>query len=94
MTKSFPCNAPGLTLQLWLAESTSTVAPKSRNISTVISMWGIEGSNPPWCFAMIPLSKLGATRSNADKNWLDALASIVNAPPGIEPVPRTVNGKL
>ena len=57
-------------------------------------MWGIEGSNPPWCFATIPLSKLGATKSKADKNWLEALASIVNAPPGIDPVPLKVNGKL
>ena len=42
----------------------------------------------------MPFSKLGATNNSADKNWLEALASIVRAPPGIFPFPCNFKGKL
>ena len=85
ITKSTPCNGPGSTRHVLLAESTVTVAPKSRSICTVISICGIEGSAPPECLTVIPLLMLGATSKSADKNWLDALASMVSSPPGIAP---------
>ena len=50
------------------AESTSTVAPKKRNISTVMSMCGIDGSAPPTCLTVMPFVMLGPINRSADKN--------------------------
>ena len=94
ITKSFPWSTPALTLQVCAAGSTVTSAPKSRSIATVISMCGIDGSAPPRCVTVIPSSILGATRRSADRNWLDALASIVSAPPLTFPRALITIGKL
>ena len=50
------------------AASTSTEAQKKRNISTVISMCGIDGSAPPTCLTVMPLVMLGPINKSADKN--------------------------
>ena len=63
-----PLSGPGSTFQVFAAESTVTVAPKSRSICTVISMCGIDGSVPPTCLTVMPLVILGATSRSADKN--------------------------
>ena len=81
--KSRPCKAPGFTLQLLASLSTLTTPPKSRSISTLISICGIEGRAPPLCITVIPFLKLDPTNKSAERNWLDALASIVITPPGI-----------
>ena len=57
-------------------------------------MCGIDGSAPPTCLTVMPFVMLGPINKSADKNWLEALASISSAPPGISPVPFKVNGKL
>ena len=57
-------------------------------------MCGIDGSAPPTCLTVMPFVMLGPINKSADKNWLEALASISSAPPGISPVPFKVSGKL
>ena len=54
----------------------------------------MDGSEVPIWRAIRPFFILGATSNSADKNWLDALASITNSPPGISPLPCKTIGKL
>ena len=76
----------GSTRQVLGSES-STTAPASRSVSTVIRMCGSLGTGlPSWC-TVTPSSYRAPASSSAEMNCEDAEASIVTDPPRTRPRP-------
>ena len=82
---------PGATVQD-SSPDRSTATPAERSICTVISMCGIDGSDPPRCATVTPRSNRAADSSRPETNCEDPDASMVTPPPRSAPVPRRVNG--
>ena len=92
--KSPRFSRPGSTTQ-WSGRApapTSTDAPASRSIRTVISMCGSDGTGGPECRTSTPSVKRGAASSSPETSCEDPDASSVTGPPGTLPVPCTVKG--
>src|SRR5262245_31891687 len=87
---SRPASGPGLSRQIPGSPS-STSAPAARTASTVIRIWGSEGSGGPTCRTSTPFGHRAPVSSRPETNCEDADASMVTAPPAAVP-PWTVKG--
>ncbi len=91
MVWSRAATGPGATAQR-LASLSSTSTPWRRSRSTVMSMWGSEGTGLPSWRTSTPSSKRAPASSSAETNCEDAEASMTTRPPRTDPVPSIANG--
>ena len=92
--KSPRSSRPGLTRQKSgrSPAPTSTSAPASAIIRTVISMCGSDGTGGPSCCTSTPRSNRAAASSSPETSCDEPEASRVTAPPRTAPEPLMVNG--